>query len=143
LNDHLKKPNKMKKSILLSAGLVILSVCVMGQVVTASKKTCSCQCSRADYGASKQCLSYCYTACLGWRTVNNSATVSFAVNDPGKVSVKIFDAKGELVKVLTDKMYEKGAQQVAWDTRDVQAGVYVVKMEMAGISESKELIVGK
>ena len=67
----------------------------------------------------------------GWRTttiINNpgsqSATISFSLELAEKLSVKIFDMTGRLVKTLADKIFDKGEHKLQWDAAGENADIY-------------------
>ncbi len=69
---------------------------------------------------------------------NPSTKIEFNVPKAGKVSVKIYNIKGELVKTLVDKNYDKGTAYTAtWNGTDnnnraMASGVYFAKTKVAG-----------
>ncbi|HYV92902.1 MAG TPA: T9SS type A sorting domain-containing protein [Chitinophagales bacterium] len=78
----------------------------------------------------------------------NSATISFSLPQSEKVSVKIFDMTGRIVKTLADVEMQEGAQQINWNATDekgnaVDAGIYFLKLDIGNYSETKKLLVVK
>jgi len=68
---------------------------------------------------------------------NPSTTISFSLVRDGNVELKVFDARGALVRTLVDGQVTAGEQRVAWDGRDdggrqVAAGVYLYKLRADG-----------
>jgi hypothetical protein len=60
---------------------------------------------------------------------NPRTTVRFSLADAGRVALRIFNVRGELVKTLKDEWLTPGAYQVSWDGRDregrpVSSGAY-------------------
>lgn len=75
--------------------------------------------------------------------VSTSTTVSFYVGQKENVSLKIFDMRGSLIATLADASFEEGDHEIAWNATDVNAGIYFLRMEAAGYSENRKLIVTK
>jgi hypothetical protein len=64
---------------------------------------------------------------------NPSTRLQFELAAPATVELKIYDARGALVRVLTGGSFLAGAQAVVWDGRDtsgraVASGVYHVQL---------------
>ena len=75
--------------------------------------------------------------------VSGSSVIYFFMEQSEKASLKIFDVKGRLVATLADKMFEEGENEITWNAEDVNAGIYFLRMESAGYSENRKLIVVK
>lgn len=65
---------------------------------------------------------------------NPSTTVAFELTAPGRVSVKVFDVSGRLVKTLADNSFADGAHELHWDGFDdrgarVASGIYFIRIE--------------
>lgn len=68
---------------------------------------------------------------------NPSTTISFSLVRDGRVELKVYDARGALVRTLVDGQVAAGEQRVAWDGRDdggrqVAAGVYLYRLRADG-----------
>jgi len=50
---------------------------------------------------------------------------------------------GRLVKAWTDKVFEKGEHLINWNPDNINAGIYLVKMETINFSESKRRVIVK
>jgi HYR domain-containing protein/PKD domain-containing protein len=64
---------------------------------------------------------------------NPSTTLRFSVADPGRVSIRVFNVRGELVTTLRDDWVTPGAYEVHWDGKDrmgraVSSGAYFAVM---------------
>ncbi len=64
---------------------------------------------------------------------NNNTTINFALLDRKKVTISVYNIRGEKIKILTNKEYSKGYYSVNWDGRDingvpVSSGVYFYQM---------------
>lgn len=68
---------------------------------------------------------------------NPSTTIAFSLVRDGRVELKVYDARGALVRTLVDGQVAAGEQRVAWDGRDqggrqVAAGVYLYRLRADG-----------
>jgi photosystem II stability/assembly factor-like uncharacterized protein len=68
---------------------------------------------------------------------NPSTTIAFSLVRDGLVELKVYDARGALVRTLVDGQVTAGEQRVAWDGRDdggrqVAAGVYLYRLRADG-----------
>jgi hypothetical protein len=79
--------------------------------------------------------------------LRSSTLLSFDIVKPARVTVRIYNASGRLVRTLvTEEMWGAGRHEESWDGRDsdgreVGAGVYLVRAEGAGRAESGKLAV--
>jgi hypothetical protein len=60
---------------------------------------------------------------------NPTTTLRFSVGEPGRIALRIYSVRGELVKTLKDEWVTPGGYQVSWDGRDqggrpVASGAY-------------------
>jgi hypothetical protein len=74
---------------------------------------------------------------------STNTTISFTLPQKEKVAIRVFDMTGRFVKQLADRIFEEGNNRIEWNTINVQAGTYLLKIETAGISENKKLVVAK
>ncbi len=61
--------------------------------------------------------------------------------EAGSVRLSVYDALGREVAVLLDGPQPAGTQTVAWDAARVAAGVYVVRLEAAGLVRTHTVVV--
>jgi hypothetical protein len=77
---------------------------------------------------------------------NPSTTIRFGVAQRGRVTLRIFDVRGALVRTLSDEVREAGVEhRVRWDGRDdggrsVASGVYFLHLEAQGFFEAQKLV---
>ena len=80
---------------------------------------------------------------------NPSTTIVYTVkNDHSPVKISIFNAKGQLVKVLTDTVSPSGKQQIGWNGTDsggrsVSSGVYYATLQINEFRQSRKLLLVK
>jgi aminopeptidase N len=78
-----------------------------------------------------------------------SATfISYQLATGGRVSLKVYNAAGQLVRVLADKLQGPGSYNVGWDGRDeggrhLSAGLYFYRLKAGGASQVRRLVLVK
>ena len=79
---------------------------------------------------------------------NPRTTVTYTAPSPGEVKVRIYDARGAMVKTLFEGHRVAGAYSVDWDGRAdngdaVASGLYFVRIEHASGTRSKKMVLLK
>lgn len=79
---------------------------------------------------------------------NPRTTVSFALSKPGKVSLRVFDARGRAVATLVDRSLPAGRHEEVWDGRDdsgrtVSSGVYMAQLITDSGSSRRKMVMLK
>ena len=76
--------------------------------------------------------------------LSNSATILFTLSESHRVSFKIYDMNGRLVKTLADKNFEAGEHKIEWNAgATVSQGIYFLKMQSETFVETEKIIVRK
>jgi hypothetical protein len=75
---------------------------------------------------------------------NPQTVIPFEVPAPTRVTVRVFDVRGRLVRTLQDGVVPAGSASVRWDGRDgrgqpVASGVYFVRMTAGGFSAARKV----
>jgi hypothetical protein len=71
---------------------------------------------------------------------NPTTMVPFALSQPAKVSLKVYDLLGREVITLVDGMMEAGEHQAMWDGHTAGSGVYFVVMRTANMQQARKLV---
>ncbi len=79
---------------------------------------------------------------------NPSTNVQFGLKETGKVQIKIYNIKGELVKTVVDEVIQAGNHQFTWHGVDnkgkaVGSGVYFIKMKSSEFSKVQKSVLLK
>ncbi len=79
---------------------------------------------------------------------NPTTTINYSLSQNGRVSLKIFDALGGLVKNLVNSEQRTGTYSVMWDGKNndglaVPSGIYLYRLKAVGKSLSKKMILLK
>jgi hypothetical protein len=74
-----------------------------------------------------------------------STRIRFSLGQPGPVRLSVYDVAGRLVTRLLDEQRQAGEHTADWDGRNafgepVAAGVYFCRLEHAGASESRAMV---
>ena len=79
---------------------------------------------------------------------NPSTTVRYTIPSAGPVTVAVFDARGAFIKTLvSDRSHAAGAFAIEWNgrvgNRPASSGVYFVRIEHGGITQSRKMLLLK
>jgi hypothetical protein len=74
---------------------------------------------------------------------NPVTTITFAVPEPARVCIKLYDVAGREVRTLTDGECDAGYHRVVLDGTGLASGVYFCRMVSGTFEESKKLILLK
>jgi hypothetical protein len=85
---------------------------------------------------------------LGWPRPNpfgQQADISYQLPQPGRVSLKIYNISGQLVRTLVDRESPPGYYTVRWDGCDhgglrVSSGIYIARLSTAGRDLVQKLV---
>jgi len=77
--------------------------------------------------------------------VNGIAHISYSIAEPSKMTLKIYDASGRVIKILVNGQVERGIYNLIWDGRDdnhrsVAEGIYFYTLETPKQNFTKKLI---
>ena len=66
----------------------------------------------------------------------------------GHVTLEVFDVQGRLIRTLVDAVQDRGPHTTVWDGRDaagreLSSGVYFYRLKMAGIEETRKMLLLK
>jgi hypothetical protein len=75
--------------------------------------------------------------------VSSSATISFSLSDVSKVSLTLFDINGRLIKRLANMQFHNGSHQITLDTKELNSGIYLLRMQSSESIETRKIIVMK
>ena len=79
---------------------------------------------------------------------NPTTTISYQLPEAGRVTLRIYDLLGQLVATLVDHEVAAGKHSVVWDAKNERGelattGVYVYRLEVAGVVRTKKLVLEK
>jgi photosystem II stability/assembly factor-like uncharacterized protein len=74
---------------------------------------------------------------------NPSTAIRFSIRNEGKVNISIYNLIGERVALLIDEIKSAGTYEVSFNAAGLPSGMYIYKMETAGFSETKKMMLLK
>lgn len=75
---------------------------------------------------------------------NPETIISFTLDKPAKVNLKIYDMLGKEIKTLVNSVIASGEHRIKFDASDIPAGVYFYELKTDnGFSQTKKMILVK
>ncbi|MBN2565501.1 MAG: T9SS type A sorting domain-containing protein [Candidatus Eisenbacteria bacterium] len=74
---------------------------------------------------------------------NPVTAVRFAMPKKARACIRVYDVGGRLVRVLLDEEREPGHHEITFDARGLPSGVYFMRMEASGFSDTRKLVLLK
>jgi flagellar hook assembly protein FlgD len=79
---------------------------------------------------------------------NPVTTIRFAAKDSGRMSLLVYNTKGQLVRTLVNGDVKAGNHSIVWNGKDdngkpVSSGVYMYRMQTTGYSKTQKMMLMK
>ena len=79
---------------------------------------------------------------------NPDTNIAYSIKEACKITLEVYNIKGQLVKTLIDEVKEAGDYSISWNGKDntgkiTASGVYVYKMNAGKYSSTKKMILMK
>ena len=74
---------------------------------------------------------------------NPSTTISFALPSDGPVALRVFNTLGEEVATLVNDVMPAGKHTAVWNAAGMPSGLYFYKLENAGVTATKRMMLVK
>jgi hypothetical protein len=71
---------------------------------------------------------------------NPSTTISYSIPEEGLVRLSIYNTLGELIKELMNEIKEPGYFNIHWNAKDINSGVYFLKLEANNFVSTKKML---
>ena len=71
----------------------------------------------------------------------NNLTVSFNIHKPGRVTIQIFNIKGQLVSTLINEDKNVGEYTIAYQVNELSSGIYFTKMNVDGVGKEVKKVI--
>ncbi|MDZ7723551.1 MAG: T9SS type A sorting domain-containing protein [candidate division KSB1 bacterium] len=71
---------------------------------------------------------------------NPSTTISYSMQNPGRVLLKVYNISGETVAILVDEFQSAGKHEVKWKANGLSSGIYFYKLQTNTFTEIRKLI---
>ncbi len=74
---------------------------------------------------------------------NPLTTINYVLNKQNQVTLRVYNIKGQLVKILVNKFQKAGIYQVTWQPDALPSGIYFYRLRAGGFSQTKKLVLQK
>ncbi len=74
---------------------------------------------------------------------NSVTIISYSIPKEGKISIKIYNSLGELIKIIADGFVSAGFHKVNLSSDDLPSGIYLYKLQTETKSITKKLLIIK
>jgi photosystem II stability/assembly factor-like uncharacterized protein len=74
---------------------------------------------------------------------NPSTTIKYHLPVASKVTIKIYNALGQVVKVLVDEIQTAGFKTIEWNAAGMASGIYFYRLQTHNYTETKKLLLLK
>jgi hypothetical protein len=74
---------------------------------------------------------------------NPRTTIYYGIQEPGNVTIKIFNTLGQEIVTLVNERKEIGYHYVEWNAANLPSGVYFYKIQSGHFTESKKMMLTK
>jgi hypothetical protein len=74
---------------------------------------------------------------------NPTTTIGFSLPKPSRVTLRIFDVSGRLVRTLADEEMPAGVHRKIWDATGVATGVYFYRIQAGDFVQTRKLVLLK
>jgi photosystem II stability/assembly factor-like uncharacterized protein len=74
---------------------------------------------------------------------NPATTIRFSIPKDGFVTLKVYDAVGKEVETLVNKKMSAGTQEVTFDAKNLNSGVYFYRISTEGFTDTKLMVLVK
>ena len=71
---------------------------------------------------------------------NASTTIDYRLSQGGHVRLEVFDLLGHKVATLVDRQERAGENSARWDASEITSGVYLYKLTVGDLTETKKLL---
>jgi hypothetical protein len=79
---------------------------------------------------------------------SSATSISFSLAQSAKVSLKVFDLNGRLIKTLANKEMVAGSHEIKWNvnavnSKSISSGIYLLRIEVGDFNDTKKIFVIK
>ncbi len=74
---------------------------------------------------------------------NATITISYALPQSQRVGLHLYDMSGRLVESLYEGYRMAGLYKARWNAENISAGIYFVRMETDGFSDTRKIVLVK
>ena len=74
---------------------------------------------------------------------NPTTTILFSIPNPGFVSLKVYNLKGNTISILREHYMNMGHYNILWDASYYPSGIYFVKIIADGFIQTNKVVLMK
>ncbi len=74
---------------------------------------------------------------------NPTTSIKYSLKRQEKATLKVFNARGELVSTLVNGVVSAGTHEVTWSGANLPSGIYFYKLETADFTQTKKMLLVK
>jgi|GEM_PF-1378783 len=74
---------------------------------------------------------------------NPVTQISYTVPEPARVTLRVFNIRGQIVNTVRQSLHQPGSYRVSWDGSDYPSGVYIYQLQAANASGVQTLLTRK
>ena len=72
---------------------------------------------------------------------NNNLTISFSIHKSSKVTIQLFNIKGQLVSTLLDEERNVGEHTISSTVDNLSSGIYFTRMSVDGVDKEVKKVI--
>ena len=74
---------------------------------------------------------------------NSSTIIRYYIPESGRVTLKVYNAIGQMIRTLLNSHMTAGEHQLQWRANDLASGIYFYKLRFNGYSKTRKLVLQK
>ena len=74
---------------------------------------------------------------------NPATTIAYALPQPERVSLRIYNLQGQEVASLIECQQAAGEHRVVWRPQGLAAGIYIARLQAGGVYATRRLVLAK
>jgi hypothetical protein len=74
---------------------------------------------------------------------NSRTKISYSIQNPARVSLKIFNVRGRVITTLVNEQQPKGNHEIIFDSVDLPSGLYLYQLKTEDFTQSRKFIIVK
>ncbi len=71
---------------------------------------------------------------------NAETTISYQIEEPGMITLRIYDLRGQLIEELFHGLEETGTHNLAWNPEGLSAGIYIAQLNSVNQSSINKML---
>jgi flagellar hook assembly protein FlgD len=75
--------------------------------------------------------------------VAESTFIRFTLEEEGQVVANVYNLNGQLVDQVCNARMQKGSHEIRWDSKGIQSGMYLLKLQSGSYSTISKLLIAQ